>query len=398
MWHSAPRVSIRLLHLLLVCLLATLGGLILAAPSQAGAASDPVIAEMMGQVQTEPLIHYVSQLSGVAPALVGGMPTTFLTRETTSGEPIQKATQFAYEFLQAQGLTVRYQNWSNCGISNRNVVGEQVGTQTPEEIVLVTAHLDSTSEAHGANAPGADDNASGAAGVMMAAQIMADYRFERTLRFALFTGEEQGLCGSEVYAATAAAAHEKIVAVYNLDMIAWDSAGTVPLLRLHTRRPTSAGYAADVIIANTFVNVVANYGLSGSLSPALIPDGESASDHASFWDVGFPAILAIEDDGDDFNPYYHSSGDTVARINAAYFTNFVKASVGTAAQLAGVDAGAPTATPTATRTPTRTPTPAATATRTRARLPLILAGGTASTTLVITPMPTRTRAPWLSAR
>jgi len=380
-------MSVRLLMALLVCLLFLSGGVTLPATAQVATASDPAIAEMMGQVQAATLLTYVSQLSGASPAVVGGAPYTFLTRRTTSGEPIQKATQFAYEFLQAQGLTVRYQPWNNCGIANRNVIGELAGTQAPGEIVLVTAHLDSISESRGTGAPGADDDASGSAGVMAAARIMAQYHFKRTLRFVLFTGEEQGLCGSEIHAATAAAAQEKIIAVYNLDMIGWDSAGTLPQLRLHTRRRASAGYAADETIARTFMDVVAGYGFSANLMPVLTADGETAADHASFWDHGFAAILAIEDDWNDFNPYYHSADDTVARINAAYFANFVKVSVGAAAQLAGVDAGSRTPTATVAGTATRTATPTATATRTATRT------RTPTATITRTPTPR-----WTGAR
>ena len=57
--------------------------------------------------------------------------------------------------------------------------------------MLIVAHLDDM-PATGA-APGADDNASGSVGVMIASEIMRDYQFERTVRFIFFTGEEQGL-------------------------------------------------------------------------------------------------------------------------------------------------------------------------------------------------------------
>ena len=153
------------------------------------------------------------------------------------------------------------------------------------------------------------------------------------MRFVLFTGEEQGLYGSAAYANAVAAAGDNIVAVYNMDMIAWDNVGA-PTLRLHTRTTSNPGYAGDLAIAGVFTNVVSAYGLSGSLVPIIDPDGESASDHASFWNKGYPAILAIEDDDDDFNAYYHTINDNLAHINLTYFTNFVKASIGTAAHLA----------------------------------------------------------------
>lgn len=324
-----------------------------------GTTPDSVIAGMMAQVQSSILIDRVKQLSGNTPAQIGGESYTITTRETESGVPIAKATQFAYEFLAARGLAVSYHNWSECDIANRNVVGEKIGVELPGEIVLVTAHLDSTSE--GGVAPGADDDASGSVAVLTLAEILAPYQFQRTLRFVLFTGEEQGLCGSEVYARQAAGANVNIVAVYNMDMIAWDS-DSEPIVRLHTRTTNHPGYAADLAIANTFISVVEQYGLGEALTPIVAPDAVDQSDTFSFWDNGYAGILAIEDDDDvtgDFNPYYHSTADRVSALNPTYFANFVKAGVGTAALLAGLvqtSAGTPTATPTQAPTPTATPT------------------------------------------
>jgi hypothetical protein len=96
------------------------------------------------------------------------------------------------------------------------------------------------------------------------------------------------------------------------------------------------------------------------LTPLILADGLDESDTYSFWDWDFPGVLAIEDDGptsDDFNPYYHSSADRVRAYNETYFTNFVKASVGTAATLAGVAVVA-TPTPAPTLGPHRLHLPA----------------------------------------
>ncbi len=292
---------------------------------------DPQAAGMLAQVVSTTVYNYDAQLSGEVAAVIGGEAYTFTTRNTNSGAPLQKATEFVYEHLQRQGLTASYHAWSNCGTSGRNVVGVLTGTLTPNEIVLITAHLDDVPSS--GRAPGADDNASGSVGVMLAAEIMSQYHFERTVRFVFFTGEEQGLCGSEVYADDVQATGDNIVAVYNMDMIAYDSTGS-PTLRLHTRTTSNPGYPGDLAIAGVFTNVVNTYGLSGALTPIIDPDGENRSDHSPFWDVGYPAILAIEDDDADFNDYYHTIDDNLSHINLTYFTNFVKASVGTAAHLA----------------------------------------------------------------
>ena len=303
---------------------------------------DPTIAEMINQVQQNTVYTYDGNLSGEWPLSIGGTDYTITTRYTRSGTPIQKATQYAYEFMQGLGLTVGYHNWTYGSTSNRNVIGEQTGTTQPGEIVLITAHLDDVPST--GLAPGADDNASGSTGVMVAADILSQYQFERTVRFVFFTGEEQGLYGSKEYADLVYDAGENIVAVYNMDMIAWDDLDG-PTLRLHTRTTTSSGYAGDRAIADLFVDVVNTYGLSTSLTPIIDPDGVTASDHSPFWSKGYSAILAIEDDEDDFCDYYHTVNDTLQTLNMTYFTNYVKASVGTAAHLARSGGGTPEPTP-----------------------------------------------------
>jgi len=292
---------------------------------------DPLVGAMIAQVEQTTLYTYTAWLSGVMPATIGGSPYTIATRHTNSGIPIQKATQFAYEHLQSLGLAVSYHTWTASGYSNRNVVAEMPGAEAPGEIVLVTAHIDDMPS--GSTAPGADDNASGTVGVLVAADLMSQHTFSRTVRFVLFTGEEQGLIGSGQYANLVYGAGDNIVAVYNMDMIAWDAVNG-PTLRLHTRSTSNPGYPGDLAIAGTFTNVVSAYGLSSALTPIIDPDGITASDHSPFWNKGYPAILAIEDDSSDFNAYYHTVNDRLDTLNMTYYTHYVKASVGTVAHLA----------------------------------------------------------------
>ena len=292
---------------------------------------DQRVADLMAQVFQGTVFSYNGGLSGETPVTIGGSPYTIQTRHSASGIPIQKATQYVYEFMEDLGLSVSYHQWTSSSSSGRNVIGEKMGTSLQDEIVLVTCHLDDMPS--GGTAPGADDNGSGSTGVMIAAEILVQQWFERTIRFVFFTGEEQGLLGSIAYAQKIVADGENVVAVLNMDMIGYDAVGG-PTLRLHTRTASNPGSAEDLGIANVFIDVVATYGLSGALTPIVDQDGITASDHAPFWSRGFPAILAIEDDVDDFNAYYHTTDDTRANLNMGYFTAFVKASLGTAAHLA----------------------------------------------------------------
>ncbi len=284
---------------------------------------DSRVADIIAAVTEPSVFTYSGQISGESPVIVAGDTYTIVTRHTSSGTPIQKATQFVYEFMSQLALDVSFHQWS----SGRNVIGEKLGATDPEEIVLITAHLDDMPS--GGVAPGADDNGSGSVAVMMAAELFDPYWFEKTVRFVFFTGEEQGLLGAQAYAAKVQADGDNIVAVYNMDMIGWDAVDG-PTLRIHTR----PGNSLDLAIANTFTDVVSTYGLSGVLTPIIDPDGISASDHAAFWARGYPGVLAIEDDQSDFNAYYHTVNDKREHLNMGYFTNYVKASLGTAAHLA----------------------------------------------------------------
>ena len=306
-------------------------------PPHASLALDPhpAIASILAEVEESMLYDYVGQLSGEFPVLIGGEPYIITTRYTQSGDPIVKATQYVYEHMESLGLQASYQEWSGCmfnnDISGRNVVGEKTGTTLPGEIVLVTAHLDSMPS--GIASHGADDNASGVAAVLAASDLLSRHNFQRTIRFVLTTGEEQGLCGSRAYAADAYANNDNIVAVCNLDMIAWDGDES-PLVRLHIRVPGDPGYESDLAIADTFIDVVHAYGLD--LDPVVSADSNSRSDQYPFWVFGFPAILAIEDDQGDFNPYYHTLDDGLSSLNIAFFANNVEATLGTIAHLAAI--------------------------------------------------------------
>lgn len=299
------------------------------------------VAEMIDSVDQSTVYDYMGNLTGEWPVEIGGSVYTIATRHTNSGKPIEMATQYVFEFMQDLGLSVSYHEWTYGSYTNRNVIGEKIGSVTPDEIVLITAHLDSAPS--GGLAPGADDNASGSVGVMMAAQILSQYDFQRTVRFVFFTGEEQGLRGSDRYASKVVEDGDNLVAVYNMDMIAWDVRNK-PKLRIYTRARRDPGYDGDMVIANTFLDVVDTYALDTVLIPVITPKGGHWgghwSDHASFWDEGFSAVCAIEDDHSDWNRFnYHTVDDTISTLNFTYLTNYIRASVGTTAHLANFENG-----------------------------------------------------------
>jgi cell division septation protein DedD len=339
---------------------------------------------------------------------VRGQPYTFYTRYSRTTTPIKKATRVVYDHFENLGLktSFHYYHLPDSG-ERRNVVAEQPGLSQPDRIILLTAHLDSISEIPHSRAPGADDNATGAAAVLIAADILSDYEFENTLRYILFTGEEQGHYGSLAYAAEAYARGENIAGVINLDMLGYDT-DAWPVIELHTRWNN----AGDQQIAELFSQVVDAYQID--LIPHIVPDGLAWSDHDSFWDYGYPGVLGMED-LDDFTPYYHTSSDRASTVNFAFLRSFIRASLGTVAHLGDpVEpaktyahflpiaeynrmASSPTPTPkptkTQTATPTQTPTPTATgptATPTATETATPTPSPTPSSTITPSPTPTRT--------
>jgi Zn-dependent M28 family amino/carboxypeptidase len=127
----------------------------------------------------------------------------------------------------------------------------------------------------------------------------------------------------------AAANGENIAGVLNVDMIGYNS-DSAPIIDLHAR----SWLPDSVALANLFNDVVTAYELD--LTPHILVDYAlgNYSDNKSFWDQGFAAILAIEDD-DDFTPYYHTTNDRLSTLDLTYFAEAVKAAVATTVHMSG---------------------------------------------------------------
>ena len=283
--------------------------------------ADPLIQAMIDQVDGDAAYYYVRQLAGEVPVWVDDAWYTITTRHTNSGIPIQKTTHWAGQQMADLGLNVEYHVWSNS--TNPNVIGELPGLTNPDDIFIIGGHVDDVN-----GTPGADDNASGSVATLIAADILTQYRWGCTLRFALWTGEEQGLLGSAAYAHRSYELGENIVGYLDPDMIAWNTIGSSPGIDLRYK----VSMPPTLQLAQLFADVVDAYDLN--LVPEFRASSGGFSDHSSFWDHGYTAIMAIEDNG-DYNPYYHLPGDTPAHIDRAFFSEFVKASVGTFAHMSG---------------------------------------------------------------
>lgn len=303
-----------------------------------GLPSPGTIAAVRATVTSEALRAHVARLSGVEP-LAEGRSHTVRSRDAAAEENVRVVEALADRFREL-GLVVRQHPFRWWGRQLFNVEAEH-RVAGAESTVLITAHLDSTAangdfvDSNGDPrsydpavdpAPGADDDASGTAAVMTAAECLAALladgaRPTRNVRFVLFNAEEQGLVGSKFYARAAAAEGDRIAGVFQLDMIAGLQRGSTPTIEIHAGSfvPGPVVEASDALgdlVARTvsvFGPTVAVQHLTGSDDPA-----RGRSDHASFHERGWAAIAVSEDlfSTSDGAPgtgtrQYHTPADTL---------------------------------------------------------------------------------------
>lgn len=228
------------------------------------------------------------------------------------------------------GLTPVKQSFRAGGPTMYNVEATQTGTVYPDSFYILCGHFDSISEDPEVSAPGADDNGTGVATVLTAAEILTQYEFEYSIRYICFAGEEQGLFGSKYYARWAAQNNVGIVGVLNFDMMGYWVTGVPKDLEIETNHASQ--WLAAAILNAADLYTATPYELH-------VDDGAWWGDHASFWDEGFAAVNHEEawDWYDpDFNPYYHTTNDLLAHVDSGFTVGNVQIGVASLATLAGL--------------------------------------------------------------
>lgn len=271
-----------------------------------------------------------------APALVAGVQdevfrqaithlVSYRTRHSTSPDYAQAAAWAQAQF-QALGLAAETVPITVGGGTSANVIATKPGLGPDAGEVLLVGHLDSVNHPGGpdAPAPGADDNASGSAGVLTLAAAAAAHDFAHDLTFILFGGEEQGLHGSTQYVAgLEGEARARIRAVLNMDMI-----GSV---NAHPPSVLLEGAALSQPLIDRLAEAAGAF-TDLEVQVSLQPFG---SDHMPFLDAGIPAVLTIEGT-DGANDAIHTANDLLDRIDMGYALQILRMNAGWLAQEAGL--------------------------------------------------------------
>lgn len=180
-------------------------------------------------------------------------------------------------------------------VPQNNVVADLVGSEWPEEFVIVCGHLDSWD-----GAVGAVDNGTGVATTLEAARLLvaAGAQPKRTIRFILWSGEEQGLLGSRAYVEQNADILDGVSAVLNHD------GGTNYLAGLNVT-PEMEAQVAEACAPLIDINSRMPFRLE--VRDGL--PGMGSSDHASFVQKGVPGFFWIQEGRSDYDHYHHTQHD-----------------------------------------------------------------------------------------
>jgi Zn-dependent M28 family amino/carboxypeptidase len=246
-------------------------------------------------------------------------------RNVIAYEPLQKTAQYIEDNFRKFGHEVKSQEYTVQMRKVRNVIAEIPGSARANEIVVIGAHYDTVYDC-----PGADDNSSGVAALLELARLLEGSHPARTVRFVAFVNEEPPWfqtddMGSLVYAEQAHKLKENIVAAISIETIGMysDAEGS---------QQYPAGFKSLYPSKGNFVAFIGNLGSrslvrdavrsfrsstrfpsQGSAVPAAIP-GVGWSDHWSFWEEGYPAIM-VTDTAIFRNPNYHQPTDKPDTLN-----------------------------------------------------------------------------------
>jgi hypothetical protein len=193
-------------------------------------------------------------------------------------------------------VTIDVRNEFTAGpVESRNLSGEIPGARHPEEVVLLGAHLDSWDLA-----TGAIDDGFGVAAVLGAAKSIVASRIkpDRTIRFVLFTGEEQGLLGSRAYVRAHAAELPNLICALVLD---W---GQGSITKFPLAGHTELSPAFDELFA-AIADVAPLRTASGFLT---------YTDAYSFTFAGVPAVAPLQDSA-NYSMWGHSAADTLDKVS-----------------------------------------------------------------------------------
>jgi Zn-dependent M28 family amino/carboxypeptidase len=267
--------------------------------------------------------------------IVTTLSVDYPSRHGSCPDVLHASADFIEKELNALGYAVGSQYYESHGVRVRNLVVEKKGQDSNRSSIVLGAHYDTV-----VGTPGADDNATGVAGLIELARQLKDYSNTHTIRMVAFPNEEPPyfythLMGSRQYARQLKEKRENVLVMLSLEMLGYAGEGyrqiyPAPLMRLVGRYPKSGDFIALVgnVRSLAMMTVVrramrqrCKIGVETLTAPGFIPP-LFLSDHSSFWKAGYPALM-VTDTAFLRNPHYHKESDTVETLNFNFFAEVV---------------------------------------------------------------------------
>lgn len=258
---------------------------------------------------------------------------TFSPRDHLHPENLDRTASYVARELAAAGAEVSEQTFEADGETYRNVIA-RIGPKTEQRIV-VGAHYDTCGPL-----PGADDNASGVAGLLALAKILAADPPPMEVELVAYTLEEPPYfrtdrMGSAVHASAHRKSNVNVRAMISIEMIGYftdaPESQQYPSSLLKLFYPSTGSFIAVIgkLFDSGLTSTVTKAMRSGTgdlevrslQSPRFVP-GIDFSDHASYWDQGYDAVM-VTDTAFFRNTAYHTAEDTADRLDYAKMAQVV---------------------------------------------------------------------------
>lgn len=246
----------------------------------------------------------------------------------TGTEGNVKAASYIKAHLEKLNIPYKEQEFSVRGTKTKNIIAyiEPVKTKS-EGILVIGAHFDHLGSSGNVYCPGADDNASGVAGVMAIATALSKYKhnLQHTVLIQFYSAEELGLIGSKYYTNNPLFPLDKPdinkhIAMINLDMIGYLKTrygDNENMTRCKDYKSwTVYNYTGAVNLKDIVSGLTSKYTFAKNIS-GYRPGG---SDHAPFYNKGIPVVFLHTGS----HPHYHKPSDTPEKLNYTGLTNVAK--------------------------------------------------------------------------
>ena len=278
--------------------------------------ANPTIVEMINQVDTMNLYNTIDWMQQYV-------------RDATKPEALITQNYLLDRFEEIGLETYIHNHTATIGgtdtLDAGNVIAVQLGTEFPDEYIIISSHYDHP------DGPGADDNASGTAGVLECARILSQYSFKRTILYIPFNGEERWMVGSYPFVQKCARENMNILGVFNMDMIGFWPGPEYGDVTMYSGYSYISKRLFEYYqhVANLYIPEMPTYRFT------IVMDSYGG-DHMSFNIHEYPALYIGDIQYKHQNVHYHQYSDTIgAGVNCFELSeSFVKAVIASTAELA----------------------------------------------------------------